>query len=223
MVSFSKTFLCVPTIVRYATIGKPDCDQVYSEFGLVCHSPKTQRKILMAEFPSSRWRGDRALLIFDMVEDAIHGPDSIEGAQDCIRFIDGELRYFRERDRSVIFLSTLCHGASPSPFIDELLPRSNETVIHKPGPDAFFQTELHETLARLKVKRLTMTGIGASSSILITAAAAMSRGYSVAAPEPCVVDENLQNRELALHIIRNVWSPVESPASILPMAGAAAS
>jgi nicotinamidase-related amidase len=177
----------------------------------------------MVEFPSTQWRGDRALLILDMVESSIHGPDAIPGAQDCIRFIEGELRYFRERDRSVIFLSTLMSGDSPSPFIEELLPRSNDTVIHKPGPDAFFQTELQDILARKKVRRLTMAGIGASSSILITAASAMSRGYSVAVPEPCVVDENPKNAAFALHLIRNVWSPMESQASILPMAGAAAS
>src|SRR5690606_5984356 len=45
-------------------------------------------------------QSDRALIIIDMTPDKV---SEVPGARDLIRYIRGELRYFRERGRPVIF------------------------------------------------------------------------------------------------------------------------
>jgi nicotinamidase-related amidase len=175
----------------------------------------------MLKFPRSRLRSERALLIIDMVESMVYGPDAIAGAKECIRFIEGELRYFRERDRSILFLSTLGLNTAPSPFISELTPRSTEPIIYKSAPDGFFGSNLSGTLDDLNVSRLTLTGVVASTSILLTGGSAMARGYHVVVPNPCVADNDPESQGYALHLIRNVWKPIELEWPVLALADAA--
>lgn len=184
---------------------------------------KPEGRAIMLTIAPTRDRNERALLIFDMMQSNVYGENAVHGAQDCVRFIEGELRYFRERGRNVISLVTSAPGVLPSPIVESLSPRSHEHLVYKQAPDAFLNTGLHDLLRAMKVTRLTMTGVGAASSILMTAATAINVGYEVVVPEPCIADDNTANRDAALHFIRNVWAPRPMNTPVVPMVNVAAS
>ena len=153
---------------------------------------------------------DRALLILDMVVDRLDGPRAVPGASSIVRYVQGELRYFRERGRPVIFACTASEVlagqvAEPPSIIQELTPRSDERVMWKSAPSAFFDTDLGDTLRDLKVRRLTVAGLETHTSVLLTAADAVARGFQVVVPDPCVCATNPDDHRFALRQIREVW------------------
>lgn len=144
---------------------------------------------------------DRALLVLDMTVEQV---GAVPGAGELLRFIRGELRYFRERGRPVYFASTV-RGDRPAP-IPELLPRAGEKMLWKSAPSAFFRTNLDELLPG-DVRRLTLVGLETHTSVLLTAADAYARGYEVVAPEPCVAARDPADHAFAMRLIRDVWRP----------------
>ncbi len=152
----------------------------------------------------SRSESDRALVILDMTLDRFRGDRSVASAPAIVRFVQGELRYFRERGRPVFF----AHDASAAPVIQELTPRSDEPVLRKPSASAFFRTELEAQLSRRNVRRLTIVGLETHTSVLLTAADALSRGVEVVVPEPCVAAADPQGHAAALRLLREVWPRV---------------
>jgi nicotinamidase/pyrazinamidase len=156
---------------------------------------------------------DRALLILDMVQDHV---DAVPGAQGIVRYVQGELRYFRERGRPVIFACTAPDLLHPPQIIQELTPRSDERIMWKSAPSAFFDTDLGDSLRDLKVRRLTLVGLETHTSVLLTAADAVARGFQVVVPDPCVCATDLEDHRFALRQIREIWpmwpnSPQPSP------------
>ncbi len=170
---------------------------------------------------------DRSLVLLDVTTDFITGPDAAPNAVGIVRYVAGELRYFRERGRPIIFA---CTQTSPgqtalaaellsppkigdinrSPpkvgeILTELTPRSDERVLFKPAPSAFFRTDLHEILLQHGVRRLTLVGTETHTSILLTAADAVARGFEVVVPEPCVCARSQDDHRFALRQIREVW------------------
>lgn len=165
---------------------------------------------------------DRALLVLDMTVDQV---SAVPGASALLRFIRGELRYFRERGRPIYFAAT-AHGDRPA-SIPELLPRAGEKVLWKTAPSAFFRTNLDDLLPR-DVRRLTLVGLETHTSVLLTAADAYARGYEVVAPEPCVVARDPADHAFAMRLMRDVWRPsapagAGSAAAQLPGSHSAAS
>lgn len=131
----------------------------------------------------------------------------IPGAKDLIRYIRGELRYFRERDRPVIF--TCREGAMSrreGVVVPELTPRTTERVLFRHTPSAFFGTALDELLPA-STRRLTLVGVDTATSILLTAADAYARGFQVVVPEPCVCAEDPADHAFAMRLIRERWQP----------------
>ena len=150
---------------------------------------------------------DRALVVLDMTLDRFHGPAAVAGAGAIVRFVQGELRYFRERGRPVVFAN------SDGQVIQELTPRSDEVVLQKPGPSAFFGTPLDETLRSQGIHRITLVGLETHTAVLLTAADAMARGYEVVVPEPCVCAYDADAHAAALSLMRRYWPVVFSQAS----------
>jgi nicotinamidase-related amidase len=148
---------------------------------------------------------DRALLILDMVVDRVTGPQAVPGAAQIVRYVQGELRYFRERGRAVIFACTAPDLADPPQIIQELTPRADERVMWKSAPSAFFDTDLGETLKDLKIRRVTLVGLETHTSVLLTAADAVARGFQVVVPDPCVCATSLEDHNFALRQIREIW------------------
>lgn len=147
-------------------------------------------------------QSDRALIIIDMTPDKVA---EVPGARDLIRYIRGELRYFRERGRPVIFACTEGPGGKPG-VIPELTPRAGETVLYRQAPSAFHDTGLDDVLPD-EVRRLTLVGIDTPTSILLTAGDAYSRGFQVVVPEPCACATDPADHEYAMRLIRDLWHP----------------
>jgi len=150
-------------------------------------------------------RSERAVLIVDLINEfcMVKSQNFIAQTKEIIPFIYGELQYFRERMRPVIFANTWW-SEDRSQVVRELSPRTGEISINKPRPNAFFATELHSVLTRLKVKNLTILGAPAHTSVLLTASAALDHGFSVVVPETCVCSANPLDQEAALRLI-NRW------------------
>lgn len=145
---------------------------------------------------------DRALIVLDMSPAML---EKVPASRDLIRYIRGELRYFRERGRPVFFAVSDAGGRRPA-VVPELTPRTGELVLHKPTPSAFWDTGLDARLPDT-VRRLTLVGLTTPTSVLLTAGDAFARGYQVVVPEPCAAAENPEDHEFAMRLIRDVWEP----------------
>lgn len=149
------------------------------------------------ETPQASLESDRALLVLGM--DAAHGA-AVAGVDEIVRFIAGELRYFRERGRLVVFVAE-------GPMLAGLVPRSGEQVVHAPPHgSAFMAPVLSELLARERIRRITLVGVETHTAVLLTAADAVARGFAVVVPETCVCAADRRSHDAALHLIRTSWS-----------------
>jgi nicotinamidase-related amidase len=165
---------------------------------------------------------DRALIVLDMTLDRFRGSGALEGATSIVRFVQGELRYFRERGRTVVF----ANEETSSVVIQELTPRSDERVLKKPSPSAFFATDLDAQLQRRRIRRVTLVGLETHTAVLLTAADALARGYEVVVPDPCVFARDADAHRSALALLRDHWpkawsrartSEVTHPSVVLPL------
>ncbi len=145
----------------------------------------------------------RALLVIDMTHKFAHCESSfyINNATDIIPFIQGELQYFRDRMRPIIFCSTALSGS----IIRELSPRQGELCVEKKSYNAFLNTNLVNLLAKNNIQKITLVGLQLYDSILVTAASALELGFSVVVPETCVASDNELDHIAALQLI-NRWS-----------------
>jgi len=148
---------------------------------------------------------DRALLILDMGLACVRGSDAVVGAEHLVRFIQGELRYFRERGRLVIFANTNVDNRGVDVVIPELTPRSDEIRLSLSAPSAFFGTDLDRLLQKHHVRRLTLVGVETHTAVLLTGGDALARGYDVVVPEPCVCANDVVAHEAALRLLRTSW------------------
>jgi nicotinamidase-related amidase len=146
-----------------------------------------------------------------MTEDRFQGPKAIPGATQIVRYVQGELRYFRERGRPVVFACTAEDLEKPPAILAELTPRSDERVMFKHVPSAFYDSDLGETLAAQRIKRLTLVGTETHTSVLLTAADAIARGFEVVVPDPCVCARDPLDHKFALRQIRVVWPAWPNP------------
>jgi nicotinamidase-related amidase len=154
-------------------------------------------------------RSERAIIILDMINDIAH----IEGQRyeaataDIIPFLQGELQYFRDRMRPVIFCNTSSYkpASRKNSFgrevIQALSPRTGEICLSKTRPNAFFETDLLMTLSHLKVKTLTIVGAFSHTSVITTAASALDFGFSVVVPETCVCASSPEDQATALRLL----------------------
>jgi nicotinamidase-related amidase len=159
-------------------------------------------------------RSERAIIIIDMINEFMHrdGRRYAPVTSDIIPYVQGELEYFRERMRPVIFCNSIVKDEKSSleenqfnmKVIQVLSPRNGEKCINKSKHNAFFETDLAVILKELKVHKLTITGVFSHTSILTTAASAIELGFSVVVPETCVNANNPEDHAAALRLI-NRW------------------
>jgi nicotinamidase-related amidase len=165
-----------------------------------------------SERPQVRSKSDRALVIVDLVPSLVAGPVPPAGVADVLRYVQGELRYFRERDRLVVFsVAQVLAVEDSGPTVKELTPRTHEVVVSRPSPSVFSTPMLHERFQEAGVKRVTLVGIGTAGVIAASAIDALTRGYRVTVPDPCVCDFVVEDHRAALHLIRDVWTPLFRP------------
>ncbi|WP_225834406.1 isochorismatase family protein [Streptomyces sp. NK08204] len=113
-----------------------------------------------------------ALLVIDM-QDAMmplmHRPDR------TVATIAG--LGFRARARDVPVITVRQQGGGD--VLPELAPRNGEPVVTKTSADAFLDTGLDETLIRLGVTEVLVTGFATENCVETTARQALSRGYDL--------------------------------------------
>lgn len=152
----------------------------------------------------------RAVIVLDMVNDLSHreGRDFVPSTSEIIPFIQGELQYFRERMRPVIFCNTVAshhhetkEADHQSNVIQALSPRVGEIIVKKTRPNAFFGTDLLAILTDANLRELTIVGVCSHTAVLSTAIAALDHGFFVVVPETCVWAPDSQDHAAALRII----------------------
>jgi nicotinamidase-related amidase len=149
--------------------------------------------------PGDSNESNRALLVLGVSLQRFRGDDA-ERFQAALRYIQGEVRYFRERGRLVVF----AHEGGMVPVAD-LTPRSDEPSIEVLHPSAFFNTSLESLLRARNVARLSIVGFDTHVGVLLSAADAAQRGFEVIVPEPCVASSNPTAHQLALDLLYKHW------------------
>jgi nicotinamidase-related amidase len=97
-------------------------------------------------------------------------------------------------------------GTMGAEVVSELAPAVGDIFIEKMSYSGFYGTELEETLERLGVDSLRITGCVTHICILFTASDAVLRGFHVVVPSDCVAGLAPEDHEAALRIMRNVLS-----------------
>ena len=124
----------------------------------------------------------KALLVIDVQNVIVEFKDF----QPELNNIESIIKDFKERKEPVIFIRNV-EDEETSPFYKESLNSElhdslkhyADIVIEKKTPSAFFQTDLSETLEKLGVNHLFITGFNTEFCCQFTAIAAYDRGYQV--------------------------------------------
>jgi hypothetical protein len=142
---------------------------------------------------------DRALLVLDVTLGRFRGP-AAETFKTALRFIQGEVRYFRERGRLVVFAQP-----NTSQPIADLTPRNDEPSFALQRISAFAGTELNSMLGQRRIARLTIVGFETHLAVLLTAGDAAQCGYDVVVPQPCVAAADDAAHQAALALLYRHW------------------
>jgi nicotinamidase-related amidase len=95
-------------------------------------------------------------------------------------------------------------GTRGAGVVDALKPSAEDIVIPKTTYTGFFGTNLDETLRRLGIDSLRLTGVVTHICVLFTASDAVLRDYLVTVVEDGVAGLSREDHEAALRIMRNV-------------------
>ncbi|WP_040262184.1 cysteine hydrolase family protein [Pseudomonas massiliensis] len=124
------------------------------------------------------------LIIIDAQKEYLSGPLALSGIEDAVEHIAQLLRAAREANRPVVHVKHLgIPGGLFDPqgergqFIDKAAPIDGEHIVEKRMPNAFNNTDLHETLQNLGHVNLIVCGFMTHSSISTTVRAAKDYGY----------------------------------------------
>ncbi len=89
-------------------------------------------------------------------------------------------------------------------FLSRRGKRKRTFIIKKQRYSGFFRTDLDNTLKKLGVRELIITGLVTNICVLYTAAAAVMRGYQVTVPKDSVAALNEEEGQFALNQMENV-------------------
>lgn len=94
--------------------------------------------------------------------------------------------------------------------IDEIQPRVDEYVIHKPKASGFFGTALDSFLRRQKIQSLAIIGESTSGCVRATAVDAHASGFDVAVIEEAVFDRSALSHAVSLFDLHLKYATVVS-------------
>jgi nicotinamidase-related amidase len=165
----------------------------------------------------------RALLIIDMLNDFVRPGAPLEVAhnREIIPALQQRLLNARRSGMPAIFI---CDGHAPddpefsrmgwpphailgtpgASVIEELAPLAEDALISKTSYSSFNNTNLEETLKKLDIEELVLTGCVSNICILYTAAEAVMKGYKVIVPTDCVAHLDQAEGEFAFRQMKNV-------------------
>lgn len=95
-------------------------------------------------------------------------------------------------------------GTDGARVFEELRPSREDIIITKATYTGFFGTDLEETLRRLGVDSLRLTGTVTHICVMFTAMEAVLRDYRVTVVEDGVAGISREDHEAALRIMKNV-------------------
>lgn len=160
----------------------------------------------------------RGLVVLDMINKYLdpQGSCYLPNAVEILPFVEGEVSYFRERERPVIFCTTdpkqhyiskLSNENDYKPYLAAKLWEKDLCLV-KSRPNAFYQTDLFAKLKDLGVGNLTIVGLMSHTSVLLTAASAIDLGFHVTVPQTCAASDNEDDHFHAMELIES-WHKSE--------------
>ena len=167
--------------------------------------------------------GKEALLIIDMLNDFVlpGAPLEVPDTRKAVPAIKEELRKARAAGNPVIYVcdthapddkefskfgwpAHAVKGTKGAEVADDLRPGKDDIVIPKTTYSGFFGTKLDETLKRLGVGSLRLTGCVTHICILFTASDAVLRDYRVTVVREGVAGLAKEDHDAALRIMQSV-------------------
>lgn len=164
-----------------------------------------------------------ALLIIDMLNDFVleGAPLEVPETKKVIPNIKREIDKARAEGIPVIYICDAhmpddkeffkfgwpphaVKGTKGAEVVDELKPQKKDIVIPKTTYSGFYKTRLENTLRRLGVKELRITGCVTHICVMFTASDAVLRDYKVTVVEDCVAGLTKEDQDAALRIMKNV-------------------
>lgn len=163
------------------------------------------------------------LLIIDMLNDFVleRAPLEVPDARKIIPSIKREIEAARRNKNPVIYVCDAhapdnkeftrfgwhphaIKGTNGARIIDALKPLKDDIVIEKTTYSGFYETDLDDTLKKLDVDSLRITGCVTHICVLFTASDAVLRGYKVSVVRDGVAGLAQEDHDAALRIMKNV-------------------
>lgn len=164
-----------------------------------------------------------ALLIIDMLNDFVLEDAALEvsDTRKVIPVIKEEINKARAKNIPVIYICDAhdkddkeflkfgwpvhaVKGTQGAEIVDELKPEKDDIIIEKTTYSGFYNTKLDETLKRLGVNSLRLTGCVTHICVMFTASDAVLRDYKVTVVEDGVAGLTKEDHDAALRIMKNV-------------------
>lgn len=164
-----------------------------------------------------------ALLIIDMLNDFVlkGAPLEVPGTRKIVQNIKREINKARAEGNPVIYVcdthaqddkeffkfgwpTHAVKGTKGAEIVDELKPRKGDFIIQKSSYSGFYNTDLDETLKRLGIDSLRLTGCVTNICVMFTASDAVLRDYKVTVVEDSVAGLTKEDHDAAIRIMKNV-------------------
>jgi nicotinamidase-related amidase len=164
-----------------------------------------------------------ALLVIDMLNDFVlpGAPLEVPETRKVIKNIQREIQAARAGGKPVIYVCDThapkdkefakfgwpphaVKGSKGAEVVSELKPAPGDPVIPKTTYSGFYGTTLEDTLRKLGVDALRLTGCVTNICIMFTASDAVLRDYAVTVVQDGVAGIAQEDHDAALRIMKNV-------------------
>ena len=108
-------------------------------------------------------------------------------------------------------------GVRGKPFVELVLPDSQDYFVLKTKDSAFYATPLDVLLEHLHVRTLVLAGLTADRCLLMTASDAYLRGYTLYAPRDCTASIVPAHTQQALDYMARVFKADTTASSALDL------
>ncbi len=164
-----------------------------------------------------------ALLVIDMLNDFVleGAPLEVPETRKVIPVIKNEIERARSEGRPVIYICDAhdkddkeftkfgwpphaIKGTEGAKVVRELEPQDGDIIIEKTTYSGFYNTELENTLKRIGVDSLRLTGCVTHICVMFTASDAVLRDYKVLVIKDAVAGLSKEDHDAGLRIMKDV-------------------
>ncbi len=164
-----------------------------------------------------------ALLIIDMLNDFVleGAPLEVPETRKVVQNIKREIDKARAQRNPVIYIcdthapndkefskfgwpTHAVKGTKGAEVVHELKPQKGDIVIEKTTYSGFYKTDIDETLKKLDVHSLRLSGCVTHICVMFTASDAVLRDYKVTVVEDSVAGLSKEDHDAAIRIMKNV-------------------